>query len=66
MPDKNKSNLRQAMSAAYSVLGALMLFGGVGYWLDKRSGGDTWWLLIGLILGVVVGMYELAKMVLKK
>ena len=48
------------------VLGALTLFGFGGYWLDRYRGSENYWLIIGLILGVVVGMYELAKFILKK
>ena len=55
-----------AIGASYSVLGSLALFGFGGYWLDRYSGSENYWLIIGLFLGVVVGMYELAKYILKK
>ena len=55
-----------AISASYSVLGSLALFGFGGYCLDRFRGSDNFWLIIGLLLGVVVGMYELAKFILKK
>jgi len=34
--------------------------------LDRRYGEESFWIIIGLLLGVVVGMYELAKYILKK
>ena len=67
MPDENPQNgLQKAIGASYSVLGALALFGLGGYWLDRYRGGESFWLIIGLLLGVIVGMYELAKYILKK
>ena len=55
-----------AIGASYSVLGSLALFGFGGYWLDRYTESENFWLTIGLLLGVVVGMYELAKFILKK
>ena len=67
MPDENpKNGLQKAIGASYSVLGALALFGLGGYWLDIYRGGESFWLIIGLLLGVVVGLYELSKYILNK
>ena len=66
MSQNNRKNLQKAIGASYSVLGALALFGFGGYWLDRYRGSEKFWLIIGLFLGVVVGMYELAKFILKK
>ena len=65
MSTKNRNNLHKAIGASYSILGSLALFGIGGYWLDKRSGEESFWLIIGLLLGTAVGLYELAKYVLK-
>ena len=66
MSENNRKGLQKAIGASYSVLGALALFGFGGYWLDRYRGSENIWLIIGLLLGVVVGMYELAKYILKK
>ena len=66
MPNKSRKNFQKAIGASYSILGSLALFGIGGYWLDKRSGGESFWLIIGLLLGTFVGLYELAKFILKK
>ena len=66
MPDKDKNGLQRAIGASYSVLGALGLFGVGGYWLDKYRGSENFWVVIGLLLGVLVGLYELSKYILKK
>ena len=66
MPNNPQNGLKKAVGASYSVLGSLTLFGFGGYWLDKQIGGGNFWMISGLFLGVVVGMYELAKYILKK
>ena len=50
-----------AMLASYTLIGAILLLGGIGYALDAWRGSSHWFLLSGLILGLVVGFYELAK-----
>ena len=66
MSQNGRQSLQKAIGASYSVLGALALFGIGGYYLDRYRGNENFWLIIGLLLGVVVGMYELAKFILKK
>ena len=66
MSDNDGKGLQRAVGASYSVLGALGLFCIGGYWLDKYRGIENFWVVIGLLLGVVVGLYELSKHILKK
>ena len=66
MTDYDGKGLQKAIGASYSVIGALGLFGIGGYWLDKYRGIENFWVVIGLLLGVVVGLYELSKHILKK
>ncbi len=66
MSQNNRKSLQKGIGASYSVLGALALFGFGGYWLDRYRGNEDYWLIIGLLTGVIVGMYELAKFILKK
>ena len=77
MPDENRSSflvrsvksLQGGMSvdsaamASYTLMGAILLLGGVGYGLDQWLGTSPWLLLGGLLLGLIVGFYELAKAV---
>jgi F0F1-type ATP synthase assembly protein I len=61
-----QENLRRAGPAAaagYALIGAILLFGGIGYALDAWLNTSPWFLLSGLLLGIVVGFYELAKVV---
>ena len=48
-------------SASYSLIGALILLGGIGYGIDHWRGTSPWFLLGGLVLGMVVGFYELVR-----
>jgi len=50
-----------AAMASYTLIGAIMLLGGIGYALDEWRGTSPWFLFGGLILGLIVGFYELAK-----
>jgi F0F1-type ATP synthase assembly protein I len=64
-----QENLRQAGPAAaagYTLIGAIALCGGIGYALDSWKGTSPWFLLTGLALGLIVGFFELAKIVFRK
>jgi F0F1-type ATP synthase assembly protein I len=50
-----------AAGASYTLIGALVLLGGIGYAVDHWQGTSPWFLLAGLTLGVIVGFYELVK-----
>jgi F0F1-type ATP synthase assembly protein I len=57
-------NVRLDTSGAmisYTLIGAIILLGGIGYGLDRWWGTSPWLLFVGLILGLIVGFYELAK-----
>jgi F0F1-type ATP synthase assembly protein I len=49
--------------AGYSLIGAILLLGGIGYAIDAWRGTSHWFLLSGLLLGMIVGFYQLAKTV---
>ena len=51
--------------ASYTLIGAILALGGIGYALDYWRGSGHWFLLTGLLLGLIVGFYELAKAVFK-
>jgi F0F1-type ATP synthase assembly protein I len=50
-----------AMAASYAVIGSILVCGGIGYALDAWSGRRPVFLVGGLVLGVVVGLYQLAR-----
>ena len=53
-----------AASVSYTLIGAIILLGGIGYAIDEWRGTSPWFLFGGLILGLIVGFYELAKAML--
>jgi F0F1-type ATP synthase assembly protein I len=55
-----------AAGASYTLIGAILLFGGIGYALDRWRGTEPWFLFGGLMLGLIVGFYELAKTIFRK
>jgi len=64
-----QENLRRsgpAAAASYSLIGAIILLGGIGYALDAWLGTSPWCLLAGLLLGIAVGFYELALTVFRR
>jgi F0F1-type ATP synthase assembly protein I len=61
-----QENLRRSgpvAAAGYLLIGSIILLGGLGYALDSWRGTSPWFLLGGLLLGIVVGFYELAKII---
>jgi F0F1-type ATP synthase assembly protein I len=50
-----------AAGASYTLIGAILLLGGLGYGIDRWRGTAPWFLVGGLLLGIVVGFYGLAK-----
>ncbi len=54
-----------AASASYTLIGAVIILGGLGYFADKWFNSEPVLLIIGLILGIIVGFYELAKTIFK-
>jgi F0F1-type ATP synthase assembly protein I len=64
-----QENIRRsgpAAGASYALIGAIVLFGGIGYALDLWLGHAHWFLLGGLLLGLIVGFYDLAKTVFRR
>ena len=55
-----------AASASYTLIGAIILLGGLGYVVDRWRGTSPWFLLAGLLLGLIVGFVDLARFVWKK
>ena len=55
-----------AAMGSYSLIGAILLLGGIGYAVDNWRGSSPWGLLTGLVFGLIVGFYELAKTVFRR
>jgi len=63
---ENVSRSGPVAGASYTLIGAIILLGGIGYTVDAWQQTAPWGLVIGLTLGIVVGFYELAKTVWRR
>ena len=75
MPDQSdrfRSNTNQSMQsnldrgepiifASYSIVGAVVLLGGLGYVLDRRFGTEPWFFLAGASIGLCIAFYTVIK-----
>ncbi len=52
-----------AMGASYTLIGSVLLLGAIGYFLDKWQDSSPLFLMIGLLVGIIVGFYEIAKII---
>jgi len=50
-----------AASASYALIGAVLVFALVGYFIDNHYQSSPWFTLSGTFLGLLVGFYQLAK-----
>jgi F0F1-type ATP synthase assembly protein I len=55
-----------AAAASYTLIGAIILLGGIGYAVDAWWGTSPWCLLGGLVMALLVGFVDLARVVWKK
>ncbi len=60
---KKNTNLQKAMAAGSSMTGSLIVCGGLGYFLYQKYEHNIYYLAGGLILGAIVGMYEIYKQI---
>jgi F0F1-type ATP synthase assembly protein I len=59
----NVARAAPVAAASYTLIGAVILLGALGHGVDRWQGTAPWGLLVGLLLGIVVGFYELVKTV---
>ena len=60
---QNAEQAGPAAGASYTLIGAIVVLGGIGYAIDAWRGTSPWFLVGGLILGVIVGLWELSRAV---
>ena len=63
---ENAERAGPAAGASYTLIGAILLLGGIGYAVDAWRGTSPWFLLTGLLLGLIVGFVDLARVVWQK
>jgi ATP synthase protein I len=57
----NVASAGPVAAASYTLVGGIILLGGIGYAVDRWWGTEPWGVVIGLMLGIVVGFYELIQ-----
>ena len=60
--NKFNQNFHRAVSASSVLVGTMLLFWGLGYIISKKMDNEIW-LLILLILGVVISLYQTYKLI---
>ena len=55
-----------AWTASYTLIGAIVLCGGLGYGFDQWRGTGPWGVFVGLVVGLIVGFYQLARVVWRR
>ena len=58
---ENATRSGPVAAASYTLIGSIVLLGGLGYGFDAWRGTSPWGVFAGLMLGIVVGFYELIK-----
>ena len=61
----NVASAGPAAGASYTLVGGIILLGGIGYAFDRWQGTEPWGLVVGLALGIVVGFYELIRVAMR-
>jgi F0F1-type ATP synthase assembly protein I len=61
----NVASAGPAAAASYTLVGGIILLGGIGYAVDRWWKTEPWGLVIGLVLGIVVGFYEIIRVSLR-
>jgi ATP synthase protein I len=62
---ENVQRAGPAATASYTLIGGILLLGGLGYWADQSWGTSPWGLLTGLLLGIAAGFYAIVKSTLR-
>ena len=49
------------MSVSYGIVGAILVLGALGFFLDRSLQSTPWLMLVGLFAGLAIGFYALRK-----
>jgi F0F1-type ATP synthase assembly protein I len=59
--EQNLTRNEPTIFASYGLVGAILLFGGAGYLLDRWLHSSPWLLLCGLLTGLTVSFFGLVR-----
>lgn len=52
-----------ALSLGYTMTAGMLVFAGLGYWIDQKRGSDYFWTVCGMFMGLIYSGYEVWKLV---
>ena len=55
-----------AATASYALLVSLIIFILIGWYIDLSRDSSPWGVIIGMLSGLVIGFYQLAKIIWKE
>jgi F0F1-type ATP synthase assembly protein I len=61
MADDDSSNWGRMAGTGFEFAVAILMFGGIGWWLDSLLNTKPWLLIVGCGLGFVVGLWRMIK-----
>ncbi len=59
--DETSRKSSYAMSAVINLVAAILIFLAIGWFLDRRLNTSPWLLLLGIIIGSILGFYQLVR-----
>ena len=63
MPDEDENRKSGfAYAAALTLFASVVSFCGAGYLLDRWLGTEPWLLVVGIVLGSAVGLFEFVRL----
>ncbi len=62
---ENVQRAGPAATASYTLIGGILLLGGLGYVADNTWDTSPWWFVTGLTVGIATGFYAIVKSTLR-
>lgn len=59
--ERERRSWYQMTALGMEFVVAILLFGGIGWWLDGRAGTEPWLTIVGFFLGFAVGLWMLVR-----
>ena len=59
--DSTQQQVGSYAGLGFQLAAAMVVFGGIGYWLDGRLNTTPWLLVVGMLLGATGGMISLIR-----
>ena len=61
MPQDDGSSWSKLAGIGFEFIAAILMFGGIGWWLDARLGTKPWVFIGGVIVGFGIGLWLMIR-----